>query len=85
LAIIQRIAPTALDAKNLEMVLTVFSLAISISRRISARIALSRETMSFVSFALAKWGEPKRHEPRRVCRRPFRLSHAAMAGSPNIA
>jgi hypothetical protein len=82
LAIIQRIAPTALDAKNLEMVLTVFSLAISISRRISARIALSGKRLSFVSFALAKWGEPKRHTADRdpALAQPQRLPPAAPLG-----
>ncbi|RWN24576.1 MAG: hypothetical protein EOR95_32015 [Mesorhizobium sp.] len=30
-------------------------------------------------------GLGKRSEPRRVCRRPFRLSHAAMAGSSSMA
>ena len=27
----------------------------------------------------------KRLEPRRVCRRPFRLSYAAMAGASRLA
>lgn len=30
-------------------------------------------------------GRPSHREPLRVCRRPFRLRHAAMSGSSSIA
>jgi ferritin-like metal-binding protein YciE len=35
--------------------------------------------------AMRAWAEKLSIEPSRVCRRPFRLSHAAMAGSASMA
>jgi hypothetical protein len=43
--------------------------------------ALLQESLSVA----VKTGAMKPAEPPRVCRRPFRLSHAAMAGSSSMA